>query len=199
MITNFNSRLLSFVILLLAGTICPATGQTSVEKSFHFSSIGSGFGVQGDFFGTYIVEDDRVRVNVTRMFISVSEHCPYQGRRAITQLSFGLATVTSAEGAWTIETTAAPTLLGIIMRPKEQQEFYGLYFSIPRKKGIDLGKRWLVVNIQSQVLDPPPDLPEFPRGGSCFAHSCKNIFAEPEDKAKRESSLEPIRTTRVCP
>jgi len=200
MIPYFKLSLVSSVILLLAGTMYSVKGQTSsVEKSFHFSSIGTGFGVQGEFFGTYVIEDDAIRVNVTRAFISVSEHCPYKGRRGITQISFGLATAISADGVWKIETTAPPTLLGIIMRPKEEQVFYGLYFSIPRKKGIDLSKRWFVVNIQDEILDPPPDKPGFPRGGSSFAHSCRNIFVEADDKAKRESSQEPTKTARTCP
>lgn len=199
MISDSKSSVISFVVLLLAGTICSAKGQTSSpEKSFHFSSVGTGFGVQGEFLGTYVIDDDAIRVNVTRAMIYVSEHCPYQGRRGITQISFGLATATSPNGAWKTETTALPTQLGIVMRPKEQQVFYGLYFSIPKKKGIDLSKRWFVVNIEDEILDPPPDKPEFSGRGSCFAHSCKNIFAESEDKAMRESSPEPKKTPRTC-
>jgi hypothetical protein len=190
--------LLALAFLFLGPSTSWAQSQTSSDaKWFHFSSRGTAFGVQGDFFGTYIIEDDSIAVNVTKATIYVSEHCPYKGRRGINQLTIGLATEIDPNGRWKIESVAQPTLLEIVMSPKDERTFYGLYFRIPKKRDADLTKRWLVVEIQDQVLDPPPERPAFSKG-SAFTHSCKDIFSQSDRQSKSEASFKPSGAPRAC-
>ena len=144
----------------------------SVSAPFHFSSRGTAYGVQGEFEGTYLIHAESIEVNVTKATIYVSEHCPYQGRRSINRLKFGLAIETGPEGRWKIE-TGQSLVLGLVMSPKEEYELSNLHFLIPKESGIDLTKRWFVAEIQTDALDLPD---EKIKSGFVYAFSCKDIF-----------------------
>ena len=60
-----------------------ALGAPPQNVPFTISSLGTPFGVQVKFEGTYTVNETYVEVNVERALIYVSEHCPYQGRRYV--------------------------------------------------------------------------------------------------------------------
>lgn len=141
-------------------------------KPFHISSRGTAYGVQGEFEGTYRVRDSSIEVYVLKATLSVSEHCPYQGRRRINSVKFGLWNDAAAK--WKVENSAPPLHLYAVMRPKEEHALSDLHFSLPKESGLDLSKRWLVVEIQEDSLDAPP-LPEGMKGYS-FVHSCEDIF-----------------------
>ncbi len=163
--------------LLGASFAYAQSGGESDSKPFHFSSRGTAYGVQGEFEGTFLIRDDSIEVRVAEATIYVSENCPYQGRRGINQLRFGLATETSSDGRWKIESAGQSIALSLVMSPKEEYTLYGLYFSIPKESTIDLTKRWFVVEIETEPLDV---LQEKNRRGHVYAFSCKDIFLPPD-------------------
>jgi hypothetical protein len=170
--------LLSFLLLAAAVAYAQSEGESN-SKSFHFSSRGTGFGVQGEFEGTYIIYDDSIEVKMDKATIYVSEHCPYQGQRSINQLKFGLATERVSDGRWEIESAGQPIILDLLMSPKEEYSLYNLTFSIPKDRNLDLAKRWLIVAIQTDALDVPQ---EKRKKGYVYAHSCKDIFLPTDDQ-----------------
>lgn len=143
---------------------------------FTISSLGTAFGVQLKVEGTYTVSETQVEVNVERALVYVSEHCPYQGRRFVRTLSVGLAT-TTPRGRWDIENRSLPVFVEREMRPRDEHKLAGLHFQIPRSEGADLTKRWLVVEAEDMALDLPEG--ERDRQGYAYAHSRRNIFADP--------------------
>jgi hypothetical protein len=176
------------LLLLIAGFSLGASithaqaREESGSKSFHFSSRGTAYGVQGEFEGTYLVHEDSIEVSVTKATIYVSEHCPYQGRRSIKQLKFGLATETGFDGSWKIESAGQPVALDLVMSPKDEYALYNLYFFIPKEGSLDLVPRWFVVEIQTDPLDLPQGNN---RRGYVFASSCKDIFLPTEIKKSK--------------
>ncbi|SRR5260370_12353625 len=124
----------SYAIAFLLITTSSAQSQATVGKPFHFSSRETAYGVQGELEGTYLIQDDSIAVNVKKMTIYVSEHCPYQGPRAINRLRFGLATEDGPNDRWKIESAAPPTLLTLVMSPKEEYTVYDSYFLIPKER-----------------------------------------------------------------
>ena len=171
------------VFVFLGATVTNAQpGQAAGAKPFHFSSRQSGFGVQGDFEGTYLIRDYAIEVNVTKATIYVSEHCPYQGRRSINWLKFGLVKDLGSEGRWKIETFAPPVALTLIMSPKEEYSFYNLYFVVPKERDADLTQRWFVAEIQTDAVDLPI---ENKTKGYVYAHSRRDIFLHSADESKQ--------------
>jgi hypothetical protein len=164
---------LLIAFLLLALSVVHAQSGESDSKAFHFSSRGTAYGVQGEFEGAYVIHDDSIEVNVAKAVIYVSEHCPYQGRRSINQLKFGLAAEIGPNGRWKIESAAQPIPLQLVMSPKEEYSLHDLYFLIPKERSGDLAKRWFVVEIQTDALDAPQ---EKNGKGYVYAFSCKDIF-----------------------
>jgi hypothetical protein len=176
---------IGLLILFLLVCLSPAYAQSAGESDpqpFHFSSRGTGYGVQGEFEGTYLIDEDLIEVNVTKATIYVSEHCPYQGRRSINQLKFGLATETDSHDSWKIESAAQPIYLELVMSPKEEYSLYDLHFLIAKESGMDMAKRWLVVEIQTDPLDGPR---EKNKRGYVYASSCRDVFERGEGKTTK--------------
>jgi len=168
--------------LLGASMTYAQSGGDPGSKAFHFSSRGTAFGVQGEFEGTYLIHDDSIEVSVTKATIYVSENCPYQGRRSVNELRFGLATETSSDGRWKIESAGQSLTLGLVMSPKEEYALFNLYFLIPKEASIDLTKDWFVVEIQTDPLDIPQ---EKNKRGYVYAFSCKDMFLPPDSKKSK--------------
>lgn len=169
--------LLATILLLILVPHVDAQTESSAIP-FSFSSRNTAFGVQGDFEGNYEIHSDFIQVNLTKATIYVSENCPYQGRRAINTLNFGLRAPTS-DGKWKIETRAHSVGLGLIMLPSEEQELELLSFRIPRKLASDLTQRWLIVEIQTDELDSGEGLPGT---GYVFAVGCAVIAPKETSK-----------------
>jgi hypothetical protein len=155
--------------------------EESGSKPFHFSSRGTSFGVQGEFEGTYVIHQDSIEVTVAKATIYVSENCPYQGRRSINHLKFGLAVELGPDKRWKIETAGQPIPLQLVMSPKDQYSLHDLYFFIPKERNVDLSKRWFVVEIQTDALDVPG---EKSGKGYVYAFSWKDIFLPDDRKDK---------------
>lgn len=180
-----KSNVALLIVPLLLGmsvTYAQSAGESDA-KPFHFSSRGTAFGVQGEFEGTYLIHDDSVEVNVAKATIYVSEHCPYQGRRGINRLKFGLATEIGPDGRWKIESAGQPLALELVMSPKEEYSLYNLYFLIPKDRSVDLAERWFVVEIQTDPLDVPR---EKDRRGYVYAFSCKDVFLRTDRKTNNQ-------------
>lgn len=166
---------LSLFIAFLTFGIGSAHAQEGVPQPFHFSSRGTGFGVQGEYEGTYVLRGDAVEVSVSKATIYVSENCPYQGRRLVTRLKIGLGVTFGPKGEWKIESSGEPVYIEQVMSPKDEFPLFNLFFSIPIPKGenTDLAKRWLVAEIETDAMDVAP---EKRRKGYVYAHSCKELF-----------------------
>jgi len=130
--------------------------------------------MQGDFDGEYRIYPDRIELKVTKANISISEHCPYKGRRLLSAVKVGLATGTDA-GRWKIVRGSQEFLLEQVMSPGDRHSLGELYFSIPKDASVDLSKHWLVVQMEDIVLDVPE---EKRRKGYAFAHSGRDIFTQ---------------------
>jgi len=165
------------VALLLSQTAetC-AQGAPRRDVPFTISSFGTAFGVQVKVEGTYTAHDTYVELNVERVLIYVSEHCPYQGRRLVNTIAVGLAANTP-RGRWDIENRSLPVYVERVMAPREEYRLAGLHFQIPRSAGTDLSKRWLVVVTEETSLDLPDG--DGDGKGYHLAHSRRNIFADP--------------------
>lgn len=180
-----KSMLRFIFAFLVFGIPAAAHAQSAVESEgqpFHISSRGSAFGVQGEFEGRYRITDSSVEVYVSKGALYVSEHCPYQGRRRINYIKFGLWNQEASR--WRVENRAQPEYLYVVMSPRDEHRLSGLHFTLPKESAIDLTKRWLVVEIQEDALDAPA---EQGKKGYAFVHSCKDIFIKRGSDVAAES------------
>ena len=167
---------LAAVLALLLSQAARASAQGAARQNvpFTISSLGTPFGVQVKMEGTYTVNDTYVELNVERVLVYVSEHCPYQGQRFVNTIAVGLAT--SRPRGWETENRSLPVYVERVMSPRDEYRLAGLHFQIPRNADTDLTKRWLVVEIGETSLDLPDG--EGDGKGYHFAHSRRNIFAD---------------------
>ena len=173
-------RSLALLILLIASSSVIAQNSGAQEAHFfRISSLNTAFAVQGDFEGEYRVYPDRVEIRVTKADISISEHCPYKGRRLLSGIKFGLAVRT--EERWKIATAAAEFPLERVMNPGDKYNLGELYFYIPKDDSVELSKHWLVVQVADTALDLTE---EKQRQGYAYAHSRCDIFAHDKQCAK---------------
>lgn len=179
MIFKKTFALAAVAALLLSQT---AVARQEQKAPFTISSLGTPFGVQVKFEGTYTVHETYVEVNVERAFFYVSEHCPYQGRRFVNTITVGLGALTPS-GRWEMENRSLPLYVERVMSPREEYRLAGLHFQIPRNEGADLSKRWLVVAVEETAIDLPDH--ERDEKGYAFAHSCRSLFARPCAEAGR--------------
>jgi hypothetical protein len=162
----------TFLVLSVPAAYAQSAGEAE-GTPFHISSRGSAYGVQGEFEGTYRVTDSAVEVYVRKGALYVSEHCPYQGRRKINYIKFGLWNQEAS--GWRVENSAPPLYLHVVMSPREEHPLSDLHFTLPKEAAPDLAKRWLVVEIQEETLDAPD---RDGKKGYAFAHSCEDIFSK---------------------
>ena len=164
---------LTSLLLSTSAAYAQSTGELE-ERDFHISSRGSSYGVQGEFQGTYRITASSVEVYVSKGVLYVSDRCPYQGRRRINYIKFGLWNDDAAK--WKVENSAPPLYLYVIMSPREEHAMSDLHFSLPKESALDLAKRRLVVEIQEDALDAKPLDEE--RKGYAFVHSCADVFVK---------------------
>jgi hypothetical protein len=165
----------SFALLILLITSPFAVAQVGgapETQPFSISSRNTAFAVQGDFEGEYRIYPDRIELRVMRADISISEHCPYKGRRLLSGVKFGLAVNTDGK-RWKIATATPEYPLDQMMSPGDTSNLGELYFYIPRDDSIDMSKHWLVVQMADTAIDVPE---EKRRKGYAYAHSCRDIF-----------------------
>jgi hypothetical protein len=129
--------------------------------------------LQGEFEGTYQVYDSSIEVYVSKATFYVSEHCPYQGRRRINYIKFGLGN--RHDTGWRIENSALPLLMDVVLSPRQEYVLSDLHFSLPKEDTLDLDKRWFVVEIQEDTLDAPNKAGQ---KGYAFVQGCKDMFVK---------------------
>jgi hypothetical protein len=162
------------VVTLLTFASAKAQDTAGPEaRPFSISSLNTPFAMQGVFEGEYRIYSDRLELKVTKAEISISEHCPYKGRRLLSAVKFGLATSTD-DNRWKIANAGPELSLEQVMRPGDMHSLGELYLYIPIDDSIDLSKHWLVVQMADTVLDVPEE--EKRQRGYAFAHSCRDIF-----------------------
>jgi hypothetical protein len=103
--------------------------------------------------------------------MSVSEHCPYKGRRLLTGIRINLATAT--HDSWKIDIEGLASPLRREMSAGDKWSLGESHFYIPIRSDMDLSSHWFVVQIEELTLDYPEN--EQPKGYS-FAHSARDIF-----------------------
>jgi hypothetical protein len=64
----------TFLLLGMTGAYAQAVDKPEA-KPFHISSRGSAYGAQGEFEGTYRINDSSIEVYVSKATLYVSEHC----------------------------------------------------------------------------------------------------------------------------
>jgi hypothetical protein len=172
-------RLALSSLLLGASVSYPQLAAEPEARPFHISSRGTAYGVQGEFEGTYRVTESSVEVYVSKGTLYVSEHCPYQGRRMIDYIKFGLWDEDAAR--WKIGNSAPPLYLYVVMSPREEHAVSDLHFSLPKESDLDLSKRGLVVEIEEDDLDDGPLVAG--RKGYAYVRSCMDVFVERDSVA----------------
>ena len=167
-----KSAFLALMILLMVSPLALAQSGDSESHSFVITSLNSAFGVQGVFEGEYRVLANRIQINLKKAEIRISENCPYQGRRLISSVKFGLA-VSTEDNRWKIARASGNEYRPRrIMFPGDTYDLGTLYFEIPLEETDDLTKHWLVVQMEDNALDAQDE----ERAGYAFAHTCRDIF-----------------------
>ena len=165
--------LLLFVVVICVPVTAAQQSREPASHPFVITNVKTAFAIQGYFEGEYRVYEDQIALHVTKSFISLSDHCPYDGRRLITAVKFGLAESTAI--SWKPRNLVGLPL-SFVMVPKDRLDLGEMDVSIPREVSMDLTTRWLVVQIDETTLDGIWD--ELPQGVS-FAHSRRDLFARP--------------------
>jgi hypothetical protein len=159
------------------------SGGEPEDVPFHITSIGTPFGLQGEFEGTYRVGDYSIEVSVRKATFYVSEKCPYKGRRLLNYVKFGTWKLDAPKGKWRMENSSSPLLLGLTLSPYESFDFYDLHFSLPKDNETDLRGSAFVVQMQEDA----PDLPsEKPGTGFAFARSREEIYSNRRSESARK-------------
>jgi hypothetical protein len=185
---KFLISLIAVAFLATPAQLAP--GNAPDARPFRISSIGTAFGVQALVDGDYVIEGDRLRLRISKAEIRVSEHCPYKGRRQLSQLRIGLGT--RVEGrSWKIDQKGQSFLLSNVMSPGDKFEFSDVYLDIPLDPSIDLSTHWLVLQIEEIALDLPSDKGD--RKGYAFAHSACDVFNQASYEAKARDKGTVIR------
>ena len=171
------------LVSLILAALCVAAGASPAgsnstqdagvpeARPFSFSSLNTGFGIQGDFEGEYRIYPDRVAVRVTKADILFSEHAKYQWRELLSAVKFGLAA--NVHGGWKVAHAGQAALLRQVMRPGDRLSLGELHFSIRAGAEVDLSQHWLVAQMEVTHLDVPA---EKRRKGHAYAHSDQDIF-----------------------
>jgi hypothetical protein len=163
------------LISLLFVTTSLANGQepAGFEASpLYISSLNTSFGIRGEFTGEYQIYPDSIKVTLSRSFITVSENCPYKGRRYVDSIQVGLANCIEGQ-KWDVTSWSKEHLIEKVMKPGERYELGELELVIPKERQADLGNHWLVIQIEDITLDVPVAKIG---SGYDYAHSDKQIF-----------------------
>ena len=147
--------------------------QEADPNSFHITSFGTAFAMQGEFEGQYRVYPNSIEVAASRALIRISEHCPYKGRRMLASIRFSMATCTD-ENRWKIVSKSKEIPVERVMSPGDEFDLGSIQFSIPKEEATDLAKHWFVVEMEDLVLDLPE---REKKPGYAYAHSRKDIFS----------------------
>ncbi|HEY9503862.1 MAG TPA: hypothetical protein VIR01_19645 [Pyrinomonadaceae bacterium] len=166
-----HSLLPVLLMLLLAASTMAQTSVSSESQPVKISSLNTPFAVQAQFSGRFKVYSSGIALEFEKSRITISENCPYKGRRLITRLRVGLATRT--EKGWKLVNSAPAIAIQRVLKANDSIDLGELKFLIPLTEHLELSDHWFVVQIDETSLDG--DGLESADGVS-FAHSDRKIF-----------------------
>jgi hypothetical protein len=167
-----------FILLaiLFALGVTGAQAQNVADPStrvyFSVSSVKSPFALAGTFEGVYRIRDNSVEITVSSAAVYLRGYGSYQGRRELSFINVGLASI-NGSGKWAVISHARAIPIGETMMPGDKYLADKLRFSIPKEGSVDLTRCWLVVEMGELALDSSDE----DRVGYAFAHSDRNIFS----------------------
>ena len=162
---------LVLLMLLLAASTMAQSSISSESQSVEISSLNTPFAVQAQFSGKVRVYPSGIALEFEKSRISVSENCPYKGRRLITTLKVGLGTRT--DKGWKLVNSTPAISIQRVLKANDSIDLGELKFLIPLTEHLELSDHWLVVQIDETSLDGD-DLESV--DGVSFAHSDRKIF-----------------------
>ena len=163
--------LMILMMSLSAASTMAQDGFSKESQSVEISSLKTPFAVQAQFSGKFRVYSSRIALEFEKSRITISENCPYKGRRLITTLRVGLATRT--EKGWEIVNSAPAIAIQRVVKANDSIDLGELKFLIPLTEHLELSDHWFVVQIDETSLDGD-DLEN--ADGVSFAHSDRKIF-----------------------
>ena len=163
--------LMILMMSLSAASTMAQDGFSKESQSVEISSLKTPFAVQAQFSGKFRVYPSGIALEFDKSLITVSENCPYKGRRLITTLRVGLATRT--EKGWEIVNSAPAIAIQRVLKANDSIDLGELKFLIPLTEHLELSDHWFVVQIDETSLDGD-DLEN--ADGVSFAHSDRKIF-----------------------
>jgi hypothetical protein len=173
---------LAFTLALTLAGATPAAPTPKYSRYLHGESVPfkitttakSGFAVIGQFEGTYQVHPEFIDVTFTNASIQLIGSPSNQRVRLVTDIKFGLAQ--GLEGAkWEPLMMLPLATPDKVMHVGETLSLNTRAVRIPISEGLDLSKRWFLVEITNTFVDQgKPDATKF---GYCYAHSSRNVFA----------------------
>src|SRR5678815_2577442 len=162
---------LVLLMLLLAASTMAQSSISSESQSVEISSLNTPFAVQAQFSGKFRVYPSGIALEFEKSRISVSENCPYKGRRLITTLKVGLGTRT--DKGWKLVNSTPAISIQRVLKANDSIDLGELKFLIPLTEHLELSDHWFVVQIDETSLDGD-DLEN--ADGVSFAHSGRKIF-----------------------
>jgi len=154
--------------------VTSAMAQDSVSpesQPLKISSLNTPFAVQSQFSGKFKVYPSAIALEFEKSLITVSEHCPYKGRRLLTTLKVSLAT--STDKGWKLVGSAPTIPIQQVLKANDSIDLGELNVLIPLTEPLELSKYWLVLQIEETSLDGDLESPT----GVSFAHSDRQIFS----------------------
>lgn len=165
----------TLLVILFALGVTAAQAQTATESSpvsFSISSIKSPFALAGTFEGEYRLRDSSIEITVSSAEVMLRDFGTYRGRRQLSFINIGLASL-NPSGKWKIISHAAAIPVGETMKPGDKYIADKMRFSIPKDVSVDLTKCWLVVEMGELTIDSNNE----DKVGYAFAPSDRDIFA----------------------
>jgi hypothetical protein len=175
--------LLLAILLVLGATGTGAQiADDSSPVSFRISSVKSPFALAGTFEGEYLVKENSIEVTISSASVSLRNYGTYEGRRQLSFINIGLASV-SETGKWKVIAHGFAIPVGETMKPGDKYRAdERMRFTLPRDGSVDLTKCWLVVEMGELTLDPSDE----DKVGYAFAHSDRSIFSPLVVKAAKK-------------
>jgi len=163
--------LMILMMSLSAASTMAQDGFSKESQSVEISSLKTPFAVQAQFSGKFRVYPSGIALEFDKSLITVSENCPYKGRRLLTSLKVGLATKT--DKGWKVVGSAPTIAIQRVLKANDSIDLGELKFLIPLTERLELSDHWLVLQIDETTLDGEFDRAE----GVSFAHSDRHIFS----------------------
>lgn len=167
-----HTLLLVVMMSLLSASARAQNSGSAESHSLQISSLKTPFAVQTQFSGKFKVYPSAIALEFEKSLITISENCPYKGRRLLTTLKVSLAT--SSDKGWKLVGSAPTIPIQQVLKANDSIDLGELNLLIPLTERLELSKYWLVLQIDETTLDGDLDSTD----GVSFAHSDRTIFSQ---------------------